>query len=542
MASYTTDSFIEKAKEVHGNRYDYSKVSYIDAKEKVTIICSDHGEFTKSPANHLKGQGCQWCVGKGKLSKEDFITQAKEVHGNKYDYSKVDYQTKTKKVIIICSEHGEFHQSPKNHLKGQKCPGCSGKLKLSQEDFIAKCKEVHGNKYNYDKVVYESLSKKVEIICDEHGSFFQKASSHIKGANCPTCAKSKNGLGNSKGQEAYIKACSELHNYKYDYSKTIYVNAKTPVIITCPGHGDFEQSSDSHSRGIGCPKCSSSILSSKAELELKDYIETTLGLNIETNIRGIIGRKELDIYIPSLKIGIEYHGLYWHSSQFVSNDYHLEKLKAASDKGIRLIQIFEDEWRDKENLIKDRLAFLCGYRSKRIFARKTTVRKSTNAETKALYDKHHIQGHITYGQKVYVLEYDNEVVAAMSFKQLDDSTWDLSRFASSCSVVGGFSKLLKAFLKDTKEAKCITSFADLRWSVGDVYTKNGFYEVYRTKPNYTYNETGVRVRKEHYRHKYLKDKLKIYDPSKSELENTLANGIYRIYDCGLIKFQYDVDF
>ena len=113
-----TINFIEKAKAVHGDKYDYSKVEYVKAKEKVCIICQEHGEFWQTPNNHLRGEGCPFCYGSKKLTTEEFISKAKQIHGNKYDYSNVNYVNKYTKVCIICPEHGEFWQKPSNHLKG----------------------------------------------------------------------------------------------------------------------------------------------------------------------------------------------------------------------------------------------------------------------------------------------------------------------------------------------------------------------------------------------------------------------------------------
>ncbi len=117
--------FIEKAKKIHGDRYDYSKVEYVNAYTKVCIICPKHGEFWQIPVHHLKGSGCPYCAGKIRLTTEEFIRRAKEVHGDRYDYSKVEYVNEYTKVCIICPEHGEFWQIPASHLSGNGCPNCN---------------------------------------------------------------------------------------------------------------------------------------------------------------------------------------------------------------------------------------------------------------------------------------------------------------------------------------------------------------------------------------------------------------------------------
>ena len=187
--------FIWKAIQKHGYKYDYRKVNYINSYTKVCIICPIHGEFWQRPDAHLQGKGCKKCNGLEKTNKE-FIQQSKIIHGNKYDYSKVKYIDSITKVCVICSEHGEFWQRPNNHLNGQGCPFCKlqnlqKSLSMSKNEFIRKAKKIHGDKYDYSKVDYENIKTKVCIICPEHGEFWQTPRHHLDGHNCPNCKESK---------------------------------------------------------------------------------------------------------------------------------------------------------------------------------------------------------------------------------------------------------------------------------------------------------------------------------------------------------------
>ena len=186
-----TQEFIEEAKKMHGDRYDYSKVKYVNTRRKVCIICPKHGEFWQMPLHHLKGSGCPNCVGNKRLTTEEFIRRAKDVHGDRYDYSKVEYINAMKKVCIICPKHGEFWQIPASHLSGRGCRYCADNIKRSTEEFIRKSKKIHGNKYDYSKVQYINNSTKVCIICPEHGKFWQVPSSHLRGKGCPNCNESQ---------------------------------------------------------------------------------------------------------------------------------------------------------------------------------------------------------------------------------------------------------------------------------------------------------------------------------------------------------------
>jgi predicted nucleic acid-binding Zn-ribbon protein len=154
----------------------------------VCIICLEHGEFWQTPSDHLSGRGCPKCGGRLVNNTEEFIQKAKEVHGDKYDYSKVEYVNSHAKVCIICPEHGEFWQSPNNHLNGKGCPKCiNPNHGLTTEEFIQKAREVHGDKYDYSKVEYKGGLTKVCIICPKHGEFWQIAREHLRGQGCPIC-------------------------------------------------------------------------------------------------------------------------------------------------------------------------------------------------------------------------------------------------------------------------------------------------------------------------------------------------------------------
>ena len=194
----TTEEFIEKAKKIHGSKYDYSKVNYVNNKIKVEIMCPEHGSFFQTPHNHLSlKRGCSECSGNRKSSTEQFIEKARKIHGNKYDYSKVNYANNHTKVEIICPEHGSFFQMPNNHvLLKRGCPICgvksSAKAKESNtEEFIEKAKKIHGSKYDYSKVNYIDNKTKVEIICPKHGSFFQTPGGHLQGHGCCYCNTSR---------------------------------------------------------------------------------------------------------------------------------------------------------------------------------------------------------------------------------------------------------------------------------------------------------------------------------------------------------------
>ena len=250
MKRLTTEDFIKKAKTVYGDEYDYSKVNYINCDTKVTVICKKHGEFEVRPDHFYDGHGCPKCGSqrggdKIRKAKEEFIKEAKKVHGDKYDYSRVEYETARKKVCIVCPEHGEFWQTPDAHLKGAKCPKCSHQsYRYTTEEFIEMAKKVHGDKYDYSKVEYINRLTPVCIICPEHGEFWQKAYSHLLGNGCHSCNESK--------LETEIKLLLEENNIKYEREKRFdWLKYKWPmpldfylpgynIAIECQGEQHFK--------------------------------------------------------------------------------------------------------------------------------------------------------------------------------------------------------------------------------------------------------------------------------------------------------------
>lgn len=182
------ENFIERASQIHNNKYDYSDTKYI-ANGKIKISCPIHGVFYQRAKDHLRGVGCPKCVGRNRTT-EEFIEKANQIHNNKYDYSETIYNGSKNDVKIICPEHGEFLQTPNTHLSGVGCSKCAGQNRTTQ-DFIKLSKDVHGEKYDYSQATYKSATEKLQIICPKHGVFSQKPSAHLSGQGCPYCNESK---------------------------------------------------------------------------------------------------------------------------------------------------------------------------------------------------------------------------------------------------------------------------------------------------------------------------------------------------------------
>lgn len=224
----------------------------------------------------IKNSCCNCANTERKLTLEEFVNKAKEIHGDRYDYSKTEYSTWKKKLSIICKKHGYFQQTPTAHLRGSGCRICAiEKNKLSTEEFLRQAENIHGNKYGYSLVIYKTAHTKINIICKNHGSFWQTPANHLSGKDCTKCGDAKISKIKSLGIQEWVKRATKVHNGEYDYSLvTEYVNQKTKVKILCRIHGMFQQNAGSHLVGIGCPKCSKKIQVGYArEKRIKQLIE-----------------------------------------------------------------------------------------------------------------------------------------------------------------------------------------------------------------------------------------------------------------------------
>jgi hypothetical protein len=181
--------FIEKANKIHKNKYDYSKSIYKNTSNKIIIICPEHKEFIQKAGVHLQGKGCQKCAVERRVYNIDtFIIRANEIHNYKYDYSKADFFKSSIKTIIICKIHGEFLQSPNKHLMGRNCPKCALNSFPNNDTFIERANQIHNHNYDYSKTNYLTFSKKIIIICKKHGEFSQTPSHHLEGKGCSKCS------------------------------------------------------------------------------------------------------------------------------------------------------------------------------------------------------------------------------------------------------------------------------------------------------------------------------------------------------------------
>lgn len=294
-----------------------------------------------------------------KLTQEEFIEKAKKIHANKYDYSLVDYKNTRTKIIIKCNKCGlTFITFAGQHIYGTGHCKCYFKHnKHTTESFIKLSKNIHGDKYDYSSLIFSNTSKKIKILCKTCNKFFyQLPNSHLSGHGCPNCVSKNNSDRFRSTKEKFIEKAKNIHGDKYDYSLVQYLGNKIKVKIlcnTCLNY--FYQKPNTHiSRGgSGCPYCSKCKITSKGEKEVLKYIQTIYFGKIIENDRKLLNGKELDILIPDLNLAFEYNGEYWHNKrEQESPGYHFLKEEQCRQAGIELINIWENDWKTSKKEIK----------------------------------------------------------------------------------------------------------------------------------------------------------------------------------------------
>lgn len=463
---------------------------------------------------------------------DEFVLKAKQVHKNKYEYKEFVKYNRSNFVDIICPIHGLYQQRARKHLEGSGCHKCAGNIKNNNEFFIKKASEVHNNLYNYNKVNYIGALKKVMVTCPTHGDFEQIASNHLRGFGCKKCYLENANVDQKYSNDEFIEKANKTHHDFYNYNKTKYFNSKADVTITCPVHGDFEQIAGNHLSGFGCKKCSETI--SSRHQELMNFLD---GHNIKyiINDREVIKPYEIDIYIDNNKLGIEYHGVHWHSVK--NNKYlHYKKFCLAIKNDIKLLQIFENEWLENKDLVKSMILNNLKLLKNRVYARNCVIKSIENKEYDNFCINNHIQGKRTTKIKLGLF-LKNELIQIIGLNKHDKYEYEIMRICSklNMSVVGGVSKLFKYFLNNY-DPKMIMTYAESRYSNGDIYNKLGFKLINHTKPNYFYTK-GVKIysRQKFQKHK-LEKKLDNFNWGLSEVKNMLNNGYNRLWDAGHLKF------
>lgn len=477
-----------------------------------------------------------------KLTNNEFITKAEEIHDCKYSYEKVVYAKAREKVCITCPDHGDFWQTPNKHLSGQGCPECGGVQRIDTEIFIKRSRAVHGEQYSYTKLKIVNGKTKVCITCPEHGDFWQTPNNHLNHKQgCPLCSLMKQGDQRKLTLCDFIKKSLLIHGVKYDYTLTTYNGYDNKLKIMCPEHGEFWQTPTNHLYGKGCPSCSN-FGPSNMEDELFTIVKRITPDAIQSD-RTIINPLELDIVIPTVKVAIEFNGTYWHNDQQKTKFYHRDKRILCEKEGYRLISVWEIDWLNKREQVLRIIKNALGVNDDiKLNARDTKVVDVSVTDYRNFMNNNHIQGYAQAQIKKGLQHPEYGLIAVMSIKGNE-----LVRYATSQSVRGGFSKLLKN-ITDTHGINKLFSFIDYDYFSGVGYEKTGFTKINESCSFHCWNrELG-----KHHRSKWMKVnipgtlKAMCKNPDEFDIVNTTQNKMmdltntYRLWNSGTGKLVWRI--
>jgi Zn finger protein HypA/HybF involved in hydrogenase expression len=492
-----------------------------------------------------------------KLTPSEYLRKAQDVHAHKYSYNLHTLSNSLSFAEIICPTHGLFTQILRNHLQGAGCPKCAGR----GVDWVKRFVSVHGNLFDYSRVNYQGYKIPIEILCKEHGSFFQTPDNHYRGKQgCPKCKGTRIRASKQLKNIEFVKRAKDLFGDRFSYTEKQFLNMLTDKVkITCPEHGPFFQSPVNHlSKKIGCRKCANT--KSTKEEELANYLSIFSPL-IQRD-RKLLYPKELDVYIPTKNIALEYCGMYWHSCKTPeenrkNKNNHYQKYVEALQKGVRVLTIFETEWEERNHQVKRLLRNLVGKSRGKVMARKCKITKVSHVEAFQFFEKYHIQGGAGSGE-YYGLTWKDKLVACMRFTfgsndrgaAAKSASWTLSRYATRIQVVGGASRLFSAFLKEHQPRE-VKSFSDNRYFDGDMYQKLGFTLEKELPPDYSIWSPKIGLKpKSQYQRRLIPTRLKDHgiednfnpetDP-RTEMEMTFLMKCGRVYDCGKKRWVWHLD-
>jgi len=440
---------------------------------------------------------------------KEYIEKANKVHNNKYDYCKTIYLTKSQgKMTITCPIHNkDFYKRNDTHLSGQGCPDCGIKLRsvdriLSKEECIQKAVLKHGDLYDYSSVIDFTTQRNIyQVICKKHGKFPIRFDTHLEGRGCKKCGIHKRSDKLRLPIEEFWKRIRDRHSDTYTYDNTKYISDNHTITVTCKIHGDFQVIPSNHFKGSGCNQCN--VITSSAELELRRFLHSYL--EFEYSNRDILNNKaELDIFIPDLRVALEYNGVYYHSDKFQHSDYHLNKTTQCIDKDIHLIHIFEDEWMYSKDKVKSLLLEAIDKTENKLSVKDCEIKTIDQEEYADFLEINYIDDFVE-ADVIVGLYYNNELVSLIS-----ENNKELLFVNKLNTIVDeGFEKLLENFKGE------YTTTVDLRWSYGKREKALGFKVIEQTPPAYFFTKGQVRTKKE------IKGYNKIYDCGTLKLSNLL---------------------
>ena len=501
--------------------------------ELICEQCANLIDYPYSELNKRKTCLCKDCLANSyRLSKDTIEKRLIEFGASLVDISQ--YKVSTDIVDIKC-KCGHIFKLRINDIPKCKeicCKKCKGLSTNSDIEEFCRTNNIN--------LIQIKQNNKIQIECSVCKSKIYKTLRGLKTQKSPgLCQKCSAGTREPNYNNINeMKAWFESHGLTADLSNYIGAAYKIPIVCSCGHRFKRSWNSISYYKSILCQRCTKK--QNYIERKLEDAI-TDFGEEYEINYRGMISPQEIDFYFPKKKLGIEINGSYWHSDILKDRNYHLDKTIKAEKSGVQLIHFFDYEVLYKLDIIKSMIGARLD-KAKKIYARQCTVQTIDKIRANNFFKETHIQG--PCGALFYYgLILDGQLLACMSFGKPRFNKayeYELIRFSNRLgyTVIGGASKLFKAFVKDNNPT-AILSYANRRFSVGGLYNKLGFSLIGNSKPNYFYSNGKHYIsRIKAQKHKLITLLGDKYDSSLSEYENMLKAKYFRIWDCGNLVYYW----
>ena len=552
------DLFVQQVKDMYGDKYDLSDCEYVNNKTKVKVKCNDCGEtFEIKPNDLLCGHGCKKCAVESKTKYYTYNQILDLIKGKANENLLSDLNDKDKKyrlndeLNMECPIHGSYTHKVKFVIKGKTCPNCcksEGMKKMMEskkvtiEEAVNRTNQLSNGEIEIDTSTYVNTmipARFIHKVCGR--DFVRSLNTFMAIPRCPHCVKERVNKERTKTTEQFIEEDRITHGDYYIFDHTIYTKSSEYVTITCPVHGDFIIEANSFLQGRGCPY--HHVNKSIMEEEMYDYVHSLVGdeVKLTNNYRITYDGKryETDIYIPDLKMGFEFDGLYWHNELNKPNDYHLAKTNAFKEKGIQIYHIFEDEWNRKRDIVESFISNCINKPSYTISSSDCNIAPISDSESNEFFDKNHIKGGCEATNN-YGLYYNEDLVYAVSFKQSNETNeYELVRYGNKnfTCVTDGINTIFNYFVETINPNKVFT-FSDLRFYKEGLFENLGFLQIKKIDPNYYY----VIFDKKYEHTSFEKEKLEEMKRDNIEVpfeEYRMTKKWYKIYDCGSLYYEWN---
>ncbi|QXN70187.1 putative Hef-like homing endonuclease [Bacillus phage vB_BspM_Internexus] len=570
------------------NKYNYNDLLKLETDGKYEFLENYIKSTTPIECKHLdcgniwrvapyeiikRGSRCPLCANKIRAEKEKSnIDELNNLLFESYGYypynfigEYINHSTPIRVKCNICNNESNITPGNiKNNIRLKRKPLC-------KQCNINRMKDNKASNEEYEIKLLKLFNKKEYEILEDYKGVKESIKHKCIDCDLEFNVKPQNIIyAKTKHNRKYCPRCNNMERDIRSYEERLkdsnpniialeeFKGRRTPIMHKClKCKNQWLSAPNNRLNGEGCPKCSNIFTQSKGEKEIIDFITENYKGEIILRNRSILNGKELDIYLPELKIAIEYDGLYWHNEKHKGKNYHIDKTRKCKEHGVRLIHVFEDEWVNKNELVKFKLLHILGINNQeKIYARKCYIEEIDSSLKNEFLERNHIQGKDNASIKLGLWlpkEDGDELIAIMTFvkrrlalgsKHKGEFDYELSRFATDRDyrAIGAFGKLFKYFIENYEHDSIIT-YADIRWSEGNVYIKNNFEYTHDSRPNYWYvdrNDGTKRIHRFNFRKQELKNKFpEIYDSGLTEFEIMDNTNFYRIWDCGNMVFKYE---